>query len=482
MLLPISRSVFCYCSFCICPALLQRIAPPLSCSPSEANLSTTSTTLMSHINPPSPRLSSTHSAVSTASKYKVSAQSDAVVGLTVANLSLNRAVSEQDVEPNDGSVLIYMNFTTTNIPCWFTLTPGGSASDGVKGEPWSLLARRAEQTTWSATATTTSASSTSTASSHPSNTNAQTTGGTQGRFNEPNGEMSGGAKAGIGIGVALSIIALGFASFLVWDQRRRKKQAVAKDMINFVDGDIVNLVDGGRFEGRKPKPGELYSMYPGSYTNGQPVYQGEYYAQGENGQGSTYSQPSVDGQGAYAGQGDYAGQGYYATQGDYTPGRQEYAQVTNTIPTMPGGASGPGIGDNASWANDGRHPYSPPGYDTDSPASDWSLQPEHDFYAVSRDHSSTTELYGPATPPAQRSSPVEALPAILPDNKPTAELPARDGVHGYGHESELPAPPQEPQRRQGPPMGQEAAEQKFLLSEMLPFMKKAKDRNPGPAG
>lgn len=73
------------------------------------------------------------------------------------------------------------------------------------------------------------------------------------------------------------------------------------------------------------------------------------------------------------------------------------------------------------------------------------------------------------------AQPFEALPAILPEMKPQAELPAREGYHGRGDEQELPAPHQAPPSRNAPPNGLEIEEQKFLLADMLE-LREAKSR------
>lgn len=284
----------------------------------------------------------------------------------------------------------------------------------------------------------------------------------------PNPGISSGAKVGIAVAVGFGIVALfAMGSWLWW--RRRQKRQLAKDMINFVDGDIVNLVDGGRFEKRTDKPPAPYDPYfptSSQATTPSPVYQHSTPAsvyQHQSASSSVYHHSTPSPTYPPLPTPDHHA-GYYAPG----PSREELPTSIphEPIPTPPSVANT----DYNAWANAGRHPWSPPDYDVHSPGNYDGVQ--GDQYANPGPSSAEED--------SKSAYPVEALPAILPDPRPQpqAELPAREGHHGWGHEQELPAPSQAPLRRQGPPQGNEIDEQKFLLADVMP-MKQQKLRQPG---
>lgn len=296
--------------------------------------------------------------------------------------------------------------------------------------------------------------------------------GESARQQQANPGISSAAKVGIAVAAGFGVVILfTMGSWLWW--RRRQKRRLAKDMINFVDGDIVNLVDGGRFEKRPDKPPGAYDPFlstSSQSTTPSPVYQHSTPASvyhhsttssvyHHSTPSPTYPQPSIPDNHA----------GYYAP----APPREELPPSIPhpAVPTPPVPAA-----DSNAWANVGRHPWSPPDYDAHSPHHYENAQAEHDANLALR--SLTNE-------DSKGEFPVEALPAILPDPKPQpqAELPAREGHHGWGYEQELPAPSQAPLKRQGPPQGNEIDEQKFLLADIMPI-RQQKSRQPqvGSAG
>lgn len=108
------------------------------------------------------------------------------------------------------------------------------------------------------------------------------------------------------------------------------------------------------------------------------------------------------------------------------------------------------------------------------------MQADHHFQAITR------QDRHPADEDSKDAEPIAALPAILPEARPEpqAELPAREGYHGWGYEQELDAPQQPPLRRQAPPQGNEFEEQKFLLADVM-MLREQKSRpsvSGGPAG
>lgn len=348
----------------------------------------------------------------------------------------------QDAEPDNASTLVHLN-VTTNVPCWFDLRAGQVAGEGATTERWTALARVRQETTWSGTALPTSTPTTS-----PDKANHHAP--------PPDSGLNSGAKVGVAIAVALGIIAIFTMGLWMW-WRRRQRRKVAKNMVNFVDGDIVNLVDGGRFEKRTKPPDAYYDPYlaassqstishshsthtPTSAYHAEPVHESQHPVQ------QYYAEASAS---------------HERTSAPILP--QE------TIPRPPAVTS-----ENAAWSNSARHPWSPPDYDVHSPASDWSVQGENDFYAVPRQSHSMGEDY-------KSAQPVMALPAILPEPKPQAELPDNQGYHARGDEQELPAPHQAPPSRNAPPNGLEIEEQKFLLADMLELREaksKAAERRP----
>lgn len=278
-----------------------------------------------------------------------------------------------------------------------------------------------------------------------------------------------GAKIGIAIAAALSIISLFSLGLWMWWRRRQKRQ-LAKDMVNFVDGDIVNLVDGGRFEKPFNKPNGPYDPYyqgesSSSITPSPVYYQPPIHFTTppiEQPPGTYNEQPSR----SYNEQPSRSYNDYYppfpATapasvpslppSRDTPPPPPESVQLVSAPPSIP-------VSESHAWANSTRHPWSPPDYDAHSPETDSSLQEDSNYNAAPtrEDNDNNKNHY-----------PVVGLPAVLPDPKPEpqAELPGRD-IHGWGHEQELPAPEQAPLRRQAPPQGNDFEEQKFLLSDVL---------------
>lgn len=379
---------------------------------------------------------------------KVSYQSTFLAPVLYTFCSINGVTTQmqvQDAEPDNASTLVHLN-VTTNVPCWFDLRAGQVAGEGATTEKWTALARSQQETTWSGTALPTSTPTTSPTTSDGQNPH--------GPHPDSPG-LNSGAKVGVAIAVALGIIAIFTMGLWMW-WRRRQKRKVAKNMVNFVDGDIVNLVDGGRFEKRTKPPDAYYDPYlaassqstishsthtPTSAYHSEPAYENQQQVQQQY-----YAEASAS---------------YERTSAPILP--QE------TIPPAPAVTN-----DNAAWSNSARHPWSPPDYDAHSPASEWSLQGENDFYAVPRQSHSIGREY-------KSAQPVEALPAILPELKPQAELPDNQGYHARGDEQELPAPHQAPPSRNAPPNGLEIEEQKFLLADMLELREaksKAAERRP----
>lgn len=346
-------------------------------------------------------------------------------------------VQVQDAEPDNASTLVHLN-VTTNVPCWFDLRAGQVAGEGATTERWTALARSRQETTWSGTALPTSTPTTNPATSD--------------RTHGPPPDSSGlnpGAKVGVAIAVALGIIAIFTMGLWMW-WRRRQKRKVAKNMVNFVDGDIVNLVDGGRFEKRTKPPDAYYDPYLAASSQSTISH-------------ATHTPTSA-----------YHAEPYHETQ---QPVQQQYyaeasaSHERTSAPILPHETIPPApamTNENAAWSNSARHPWSPPDYDAQSPASEWSVQGETDFYAVPRQSHAMGREY-------KSAQPVEALPAILPELKPQAELPDNQGYHARGDEQELPAPHQAPPSRNAPPNGLEIEEQKFLLADMLE-LREAKSR------
>ncbi|KAJ4417742.1 hypothetical protein N0V82_006016 [Gnomoniopsis sp. IMI 355080] len=287
---------------------------------------------------------------------------------------------------------------------------------------------------------------------------------------------SPGAKIGIAVAAALSVIFLFALGLWLW-WRRRQKQQLANDMVNFVDGDIVNLVDGGRFEKPFNKPAGAYDPYyrgeSSSSITPSPVYHQPPVH---------YTSPPVEQ--PVASYNEQPSRNY----NDYYPPFPAAAPAST--PSLPPSRDMPPpsepvhvapvphvpIAESHAWANSSRHPWSPPDYDAHSSVSESSVQGDNGFHAArpNGDNDNNKDHY-----------PVVALPAILPDPKPEpqAELPARD-IHGWGHEQELPAPEQAPLRRQGPPQGNDFEEQKFLLSDVVLLREQRSKSNvqKGPAG
>lgn len=379
---------------------------------------------------------------------KVSYQSTFLAPVLYTFCSINGVTTQmqvQDAEPDNASTLVHLN-VTTNVPCWFDLRAGQVAGEGATTEKWTALARSQQETTWSGTALPTSTPTTSPTTSDGQN---------------PHGPppdspgLNSGAKVGVAIAVALGIIAIFTMGLWMW-WRRRQKRKVAKNMVNFVDGDIVNLVDGGRFEKRTKPPEAYYDPYLAASSQ------------------STISHSTHTPTSAYHAEPAYENQQQVQ--------QQYYAEASasherTSAPILPQETIPPAsavTNDNAAWSNSARHPWSPPDYDAHSPASEWSLQGENDFYAVPRQSHSIGREY-------KFAQPVEALPAILPEPKPQAELPDNQGYHARGDEQELPAPHQAPPSRNAPPNGLEIEEQKFLLADMLELREaksKAAERRP----
>lgn len=272
--------------------------------------------------------------------------------------------------------------------------------------------------------------------------------------------ISAAAKVGIAIAAAFGIVLIFSAALYVW-WRRRAKQELAKDMVNFVDGDIVNLVDRGRFE-KPSKPSGAYDPYYESATSSQSLYSAPQYFQAPTSYSiplpeerhDHYTPPPAD---------HYAADHYAAASAHGSvPVSRNMPSPSDVSHTAPAPLSAT---EQHSWANTGRHPWSPPDYDAHSPVSVSSVQEENGFSVHMAQN-------GPAADWGARDAfPVEGLPAVLPEPKPQpqAELPAREGQHGWGHEQELPAPQQAPLRRQHPLLGAEIDEQKFLLADIMPL-------------
>ncbi|KAG6359920.1 hypothetical protein INS49_010973 [Diaporthe citri] len=352
-------------------------------------------------------------------------------------------VQVQDAEPDNASTLVHLN-VTTNVPCWFDLRAGQVAGEGATTEKWTALARSQQETTWSGTALPTSTPTTS-----------PTTSDGQNPHGPPPPGLNSGAKVGVAIAVALGIIAIFTMGLWMW-WRRRQKRKVAKNMVNFVDGDIVNLVDGGRFEKRTKPPDAYYD--PCLAASSQSTISHSTHTPTS----AHHSEPAYENH-------QPAQQQYYAEASASHERTSAPILPQETIPPAPAVSN-----ESAAWSNSARHPWSPPDYDAHSPASEWSVQGENDFYAVPRQTHSMMREY-------KFAQPVEALPAILPEPKPQAELPDNQGYHARGDEQELPAPHQAPPSRNAPPNGLEIEEQKFLLADMLELREaksKAAERRP----
>lgn len=298
---------------------------------------------------------------------------------------------------------------------------------------------------------------------------------------QPGPGISSAAKVGIAIAAAFAIVCLFSLGLWLWWRRRQKRQMV-KDMVNFVDGDIVNLVDGGRFE-KRSKPVGAYDPYYGSSSQSgtpSPVYYQApvYYTTPPVDNYSEYYAPAAAPSVALGSSPSYPPTQDVGLSRDMPPPAPP-EPVHAILPPPPSSVTTVDNTGNA-WSNVGRHPWSPPDYDLHSPLSASSVQPDHDFHATSR---RTQPLTNGDTKDA---FPVVALPAILPDPKPEpqAELPAREGHHGWGYEQELDAPQQPLLRRQPPPQGNELEEQKFLLADVMPLrQQKSRPNIPGgPAG
>lgn len=279
----------------------------------------------------------------------------------------------------------------------------------------------------------------------------------------PDPGITPAAKVGIATAAAFVVVCLFSMGLWGWWRRRQKRQ-LAKDMVNFVDGDIVNLVDGGRFEKPstyKPTNGS-YDPYCGSSSHAgtpSPVY---YQAP------THFTEPPVDSYGEY-----YAPVASRPTVSapSLPPSRdmplppQNISPSSEHVQPIPPPPPPAPVADNTgnAWSNTGRHPWSPPDYEAHVPMSATSMQADHDFTAAPRPFQSwhNEESQGP--------QPVAALPAILPEARPVpqAELPAREGHHGWGYEQELDAQQQPPMRRQAPPQGNDMEEQKFLLADVM---------------
>ncbi|KKY33926.1 hypothetical protein UCDDA912_g06118 [Diaporthe ampelina] len=215
---------------------------------------------------------------------KVSYESTFLAPVLYTFCSINGVTTQmqvQDAEPDNASTLVHLN-VTTNVPCWFDLRAGQVAGEGATTERWTALARSRQETTWSGTALPTSTPTTS--PTIPDRPNAH---------GPPPSGLKSGAKVGVAIAVALGVIAIFTMGLWMW-WRRRQKRKVAKNMVNFVDGDIVNLVDGGRFEKRTKPPDAYYDPYlaassqstishsahtPTSAYHAEPVYESQYQSQ-----------------------------------------------------------------------------------------------------------------------------------------------------------------------------------------------------------
>ncbi|PSR99293.1 hypothetical protein BD289DRAFT_49458 [Coniella lustricola] len=275
--------------------------------------------------------------------------------------------------------------------------------------------------------------------------------------------MSAAAKVGIAIAAAFGIVLIFSVCLYLW-WRRRAKQELAKDMVNFVDGDIVNLVDRGRFEKPSNKPSGSYDPYYESAGSSQSLNPAPQYFQAP----SSYTVPLPEERHDL-----YQPTSVHGS----SPVSRDVPSPSEASQTIPAPLSATA---QHSWANSGRHPWSPPDYDAHSPVSASSVQREDMFSSV---HAAQD---GPVADWSDQDAfPIEGLPAVLPEPKPQpqAELPAREGQHGWGHEQELPAPQQAPWQRQHPLQGAEIDEQKFLLADIMPLrQQKSQSNMPGPAG
>lgn len=223
----------------------------------------------------------------------------------------------------------------------------------------------------------------------------------------------------------------------------------------------MNLVDGGRFEKRTDKPSAPYDPYYSSSsqsTTPSPVYQHSIPASVYHHSTSSPTYPPLPTPDHHA--------GYYAPAPTREELRPSVSREPIPVPVPPAPAT-----DHNAWANTGRHPWSPPDYDAHSPEN---------YVGPQGNYNVNTTLSSSSDEELKDACPVEALPAILPDPRPQpqAELPAREGHYGWGHEQELPAPSQAPLRRQGPPQGNDIDEQKFLLADVMP-MKQQKSLQSG---
>lgn len=239
----------------------------------------------------------------------------------------------------------------------------------------------------------------------------------------------------------------------------------------------MNLVDGGRFE-KPSKPTGAYDPYYGS-SSSQPATPSPVYYQAP----VFYTTPQVDSYTEYYARAAASGSTSapsIAPSRDVPPSRDmaPSSESVQSIPQPPTHTTVDNTGN--AWSNAGRHPWSPPDYDAHLPLSATSMQADHHFNAIPRQepHLQNDDGIGPY--------PVAAFPAILPEARPEpqAELPAREGHHGWGYEQELDAPQQLPPRRQAPPQGNDFEEQKFLLSDVI-LLREQKSRSTttaGPAG
>lgn len=294
----------------------------------------------------------------------------------------------------------------------------------------------------------------------------------------PNPDTGSGAKVGIAIAIGLGVVALfTMGSWLWW--RRRQKRRLATDMINFVDGDIVNLVDGGRFEKRTDKPAAPYDPYYASSSQSStpsPIHQhsapASVYHHSTASSVHVYHQSTPSPTYPPLPTPDHHDHHTHHNNVYYAPASSR-EQLPTSLPSEPAPPPPVPAVDHNAWANTGRHPWSPPDYEAHSPATYENAQSDHSTNPVSTED----DLKGAYI--------VQALPAILPDPRPQpqAELPAREGHYGWGYEQELPAPTQAPLKRQGPPQGTDIDEQKFLLADIMPIrQQKSRQSEAGPAG
>ncbi|CAN8104384.1 unnamed protein product [Discula destructiva] len=269
----------------------------------------------------------------------------------------------------------------------------------------------------------------------------------------PPSDLGSGAKIGVAIASAFGILGLFALGLWMWWRRRQRRQ-MAKEMVNFVDGDIVNLVDGGRFEKPFNKPAGAYDPYyhgnSSSSVSASPVYfqTPTHFTEPPIEQPpSTYNEPPSTSYNQY-----YAPA---APAPSLPPSRDmpTAAHVHSIPPSLPPATET----ESHAWSSATRHPWSPPDYDAHSPAPELNVLGDAAFHATHRQPQ-------PVPSGDDRSHyPVLSLPAILPEPRPEpqAELPARD-IRGQGGELEMPAPEQQPPRRH-----EEIDEQKFLLSDVL---------------